>query len=137
MTLHSAAEGIGLGVSFGSGHASFGPFIAAALAVHNVPEGLLIASQLLPRGVSPVAAALAAVATSLPQPIMAVPAYLAVHAFAPILSLGLGFAAGAMTWVACAELLPEAAAEVGRPKTAAVALLAAAAMTGLQYLLKT
>lgn len=181
MTLHSAAEGIGLGVSFGSGHASFGPFIAAALAVHNVsflrrfrktsvklghgchtisrwsnsstfscspahfsassalqvPEGLLIASQLLPRGISPTAAALAAVATSLPQPLMAVPAYLAVHAFAPILSLGLGFAAGAMTWVACIELLPEAAAELGRTRAAAVAAVAAAAMAGLQYLLKS
>ena len=39
MTLHSFAEGIGVGVSFG-GAAGFGLFIALAIAIHNIPEGI-------------------------------------------------------------------------------------------------
>lgn len=42
MTLHSAAEGIGIGVSFGSSSDTFGAFISATLAAHNVPEGLAV-----------------------------------------------------------------------------------------------
>jgi hypothetical protein len=136
MTLHSLAEGVGLGVSFGSGRASFGPFISAALAVHNVPEGLLIASQLLPRGVPAHRAALWCVLTSLPQPLMALPAFASVRTFAPLLALGLGFAAGAMSWVAAVELLPEACAEIGRTAALATAAAAAVVMAALQALLK-
>ena len=88
MTVHSFTEGIGVGVSFGGGEA-LGLFIAAAIAVHNIPEGLAISLVLIPRGVSVGRAAAWSVFSSLPQPLMALPAFLFVETFAPLLPLGL------------------------------------------------
>ena len=51
MTVHSAAEGIGVGAAFGGG-ATFGLVIAIAIAIHNIPEGLAISLVLVPRGTS-------------------------------------------------------------------------------------
>ena len=107
MTVHSVAEGVGVGVSFGEGDA-FGLAIALAIAVHNIPEGLAIALVLVPRGISVLRAAGWSVFTSLPQPLMAVPAFLLVEWFEPLLPFGLGFAAGAMVWMVAAQLLPDA-----------------------------
>ena len=49
MTLHSFTEGVGVGVSFG-GDEGLGIFITAAIALHNIPEGLAISLVLIPRG---------------------------------------------------------------------------------------
>jgi zinc transporter ZupT len=107
MTLHSFTEGVGVGVSFG-GDAGLGIFITAAIAIHNIPEGLAISLVMIPRGMRVWTTALYCVFSSLPQPLMAVPAYIFVEAFRPILPVGLGFAGGAMIWMVFSEIVPEA-----------------------------
>lgn len=105
MTVHSFAEGIGVGVSFG-GSESVGLATAAAIAVHNIPEGLAISLVLVPQGVTVRRAALWSIFSSLPQPLLAVPAFLFVEAFGAALPVGLGFAGGAMVWMVLTEVAP-------------------------------
>lgn len=134
MTLHSVTEGIGVGVSFGDG-LTLGVLIATAIAVHNIPEGLAISLVLVPRGVSVGRAAAWSVFSSLPQPLMAVPAFFLVEWFHPVLPVGLGFAGGAMVWMVAAQLLPDALHTASPTRVAAAVSGAAAAMIGLQLLL--
>ncbi len=131
MTVHSVSEGIGVGVSYGGGE-ELGLFITAAIAVHNIPEGLAISLVLVPRGATVLAAAGWSIFSSLPQPLMAAPAFAFVEAFSRFLPVGLGFAAGAMTWLVCAELIPEARREL-EPRVLWFSLsVSAAAMSALQ-----
>ncbi len=121
MTVHSFAEGVGVGVSFGGGEA-FGKFISAAIAIHNIPEGLAISMVLVSRGVSVWKSMFWSIFSSLPQPIVAVPSFLFVDIFQPFLPFGLGFAAGAMIWMVASELLPEALQDAPK-ETIAIAVV--------------
>ena len=135
MTVHSFTEGVGIGVSFGGGQA-LGLFISLALTVHNIPEGLAISLVLVPRGVGVGRAALWSVFSSLPQPLMAVPAFLFVEVFRELLPYGLGFAAGAMIWMVFSELVPDAL-EVASSNLVAVAVTASVvAMVAFQVFIR-
>jgi zinc transporter, ZIP family len=134
MTAHSAAEGVGVGVAYGGGR-ELGDFITIAIALHNVPEGLAIALIMVPRGASVFKAAMWSIFSSLPQPLLAVPAFLFVLTFQPWLPVGLGLAAGAMLWMIFSELLPEASAEMRSESLGAVVVLAFAAMLGLTLMI--
>jgi zinc transporter ZupT len=134
MTLHSFAEGVAVGVSFGGGH-TLATLITVAIAVHNVPEGLAISAVMRPKGASLAVCAGWSVFSSLPQPLMAVPAFLFVDVFRPVLPYGLGFAAGAMVFMVFLELLPEAYA-AARASTVGLAVsLSLGAMILFQRLL--
>ncbi len=134
MTVHSAAEGIGVGVAYGGGR-ELGDFITIAIALHNVPEGLAIALVMVPRGASITKAAVWSVLSSLPQPLLAVPAFLFVLTFTPWLPVGLGLAAGAMLWMIFSELIPEATEGIEHATMGLVVTLAFTAMLGLTLVL--
>ena len=134
MTVHSAAEGIGVGAAFADG-STLGLVITVAIAVHNIPEGLAISLVMVPRGTSVRAAAGWSIFSSLPQPLLAVPAFLFVDTFESILPIGLGFAAGAMVWMVLGELLPEALETASARIVALAGGTAFALMLGFQLLL--
>lgn len=134
MTAHSLAEGIGVGVSFGGGK-QLGVYVSAAIAIHNIPEGLAICLVLIPEGIKAKNAAGWSIFTSLPQPLMAVPAFLFVLIFTPLLPIGLGLAAGAMIWMVFAELIPDALSEAPSSIVGIAVTLAFVAMQVFQMFL--
>jgi zinc transporter ZupT len=131
MTVHSVAEGIGVGAAFGDTD-TFGVLIAAAIAVQNVPEGLAISLVLVPRGTRVRTAAAWSIFSSLPQPLLAVPAFLFVDRFTAVLPVALGFAAGAMVWMVARDLLPDALAQGPRRAVVNVTVVSFALMLALQ-----
>lgn len=134
MTLHSFTEGVSVGVSF-SGSLDLGLFITTAIAVHNIPEGLAISLVLIPRGTSPFKAAWWSIFSSLPQPLMAVPAFLFIEIFREYLPVGLGFAGGAMIWMVFAELIPDAMEETSASTVATAITISIALMIVFQVLI--
>ena len=118
MFIHSFPEGVAIGVGFATGDLNFGLLIALAISVHNIPEGIAISLPLYSERVPIRRCVLLSILSSVPQPIAAVPAALAVWFFEPLLATGLGFAAGAMIYLVVLELIPEALEDAGRSITA-------------------
>lgn len=119
--IHSFPEGLAIGVAFGSGDMTLGLVMAIAIAIHNIPEGVAVSLPLRAEGVSGWACVGWATFSSLPQPIAAIPAYLAVMAFRPILPYAFGFAAGAMIFLVLSEMIPESRADGSERLSSAVA----------------
>ncbi len=108
MTVHSMPEGLAVGVGFATGHLQFGVLLALAIAIHNIPEGLAITVVLRRQGFSVLSCALLAIVSSLPQPLLAVPAYLLARYLVVLVPLGLAFAGGAMIYLSIGDLLASA-----------------------------
>lgn len=132
MTLHSFGEGSGVGVSFaGPRGLPQGIMVTLAIAVHNIPEGLAVSMVLASRGVSAQSAMLWSVFTSLPQPLVAVPAFMCAEAFQRFLPSCMGFAAGCMIWMVLAEVVPDSFKEANPQQVASAATLSIAFMESL------
>jgi ZIP family zinc transporter len=140
MCAHSIPEGVAVGVGYTSdklieGAAKLGPTLALAIAIHNIPEGLAVAIPMRSRGASITRCFWAAVLTSLPQPLAAIPAVLLAWFFNPLMPIMMGFAAGAMIFLVVLELIPQALAQERPTKIAWSFVIGFCAMIMIQIAL--
>ena len=108
LLVHSLPEGFAIGTAYASDTAGLSLFVFLAIALQNVPEGTSVAIPMEAAGYSVARQFWAAVATSVPQPLGAVGAYLLVEQVEALLPVSFGFAAGAMLAIVAVELTPEA-----------------------------
>ncbi|MEK9502689.1 ZIP family metal transporter [Gaopeijia maritima] len=121
--LHAAGEGVAIGVAM-LVSLPFGISMAVALAVHNVPEAMVLIEILTARGVRLAhAGALAAVA-NLNQVLLAVVTFAVIGALPSLMPWAVGFAVGALLQLLLSELLPESYRQTGHTSIAVVTLLA-------------
>lgn len=121
--LHSAYEGIAIGAAM-LVSLSFGISMVAALAIHNIPEAIILTAVVTSRGASHGQAAALAVATNLSQVLLAVVTFAVVGALPGLLPWAAGFAAGTLIYLTFVELLPESYREAGHTSIALVTLIA-------------
>lgn len=107
ITIHNFPEGLAVGVSFGAEDWRNGAILAIAIGLQNVPEGLAVALPLAGLGYDRRKAVWVALFTGLVEPIGGLLGVAAVTVFKPLLPFGMGFAAGAMLFVICDEIIPE------------------------------
>ncbi|KAF6257228.1 ZIP family transporter [Scenedesmus sp. NREL 46B-D3] len=132
MAVHAVGEGGGVGVSFAGDRGwAQGTLVTLAIGLHNVPEGLAVATVMAAKGTPPGRTLLWTALTALPQAVVAPIAYVFVDTFKALLPLALGFAAGCMIWIVLAELLPDALEAVEADQVATYATAAAAWLQGL------
>lgn len=122
-SLHSSAEGVAIGAAMGH-NVGFGVFVAAALALHNIAEGTLLAAVCRARGVSVSRAGALAVVSNFGLVLMAVATLAVVQAAPAALPWALGFAAGALIYLVMVDLLPDSYSEAGPTSIALAVILA-------------
>ncbi len=126
VTLHNIPEGMVVGAAFagvsaggGSITAAAATALAAGIAIQNLPEGAMISMPLKAGGMNRGRAFVVGVLSGVVEPIGAVVTLMAAGLVAPALPYFLSLAAGAMYYVAAAELIPESAGEGGAVSFAA------------------
>lgn len=123
--LHAAYEGVAMGAAMLIS-LPFGISMAVVLAVHNVPEAMLLTAVVRGRGMSFPGAVLLAVATKLNQVLLAVATFAVGQVVPELRPWAVGFGAGALLQLLLEELLPESYREAGATAIALVTLLAMA-----------
>ncbi|MCQ4314312.1 ZIP family metal transporter [Pseudomonas stutzeri] len=113
IAIHNFPEGMAVGVGFG-GDPELGVSLATAIAIQDVPEGLAVAMALRAIGLSIPVSCLVAAATGVMEPVGAMFGLAVTSGFAISFPLSLGFAAGAMLFVVCNNIIPETCGRGGK-----------------------
>lgn len=107
IAIHNLPEGIAAGVSFGTDNVADALLIAGGIALQNVPEGMVIIAPMLAAGITPGRTFLCALATGLIEVLGTLLGYFAVTVATAILPFALAFAGGTMLYVISDEMIPE------------------------------
>jgi ZIP family zinc transporter len=122
-TLHAAYEGVAIGAAMLLS-LPFGISMAVALAIHNIPEAMVLTAILRGRGVRMDHILALSVAINLNQVLLAVVTFAVVAALPALLPWAIGFAVGALIYLVLVELLPESYRQAGPTSIALVTLVA-------------
>jgi len=107
IAIHNIPEGLVVGAGYI--HApKFGLFIALAIALHNIPEGIATALPLCKGGVCKWKSFRIALYSGLAEPIGALIAAFFLISFKNLIPVALAFAAGVMVFITLDELIPTA-----------------------------
>lgn len=137
-TLHSASEGVAIGIAMYLSRdqgLQLGIFMALALALHNVGEGMALTDVLRQRGMSAWESAGLCVVTNVPQPLLAIVAFALSPALGPFLPAAVGFAAGSLFFLVLTELAPASYERAGKTWVAVTMSLSAAIVVLLEHLI--
>lgn len=107
ITLHNFPEGLAVGVGFGDGDVARGLTLATGIGLQNMPEGLAVALALIACDYDRAPAFLIATLTGLVEPVGGLVGAGTVALGQLLLPWGLSFAAGAMLFIICSEMIPE------------------------------
>lgn len=121
--LHAAWEGVAIGAAM-LVSIPFGISMAVALAIHNVPEAMVLIEILSARGVRLAHAATLATLANLNQVLLAIVTFTVIGALPAALPWVVGLAVGALLQLLLSELLPESYRQTGPTSIAVVSLLA-------------
>ncbi len=106
IALHNLPEGLALGAGYEAAP-TFGNMLALAIALHNIPEGIGIACPLKMAGTRTWNTFAIASLAGLFTPVGTLLGFLLFGLSQTFISVAMGFAAGAMIYIASDELIPE------------------------------
>lgn len=107
IAIHNLPEGLAAGVSFGTEDTAQALLIAGGIALQNVPEGMVIIAPMLSAGIRPGRTFCIGLATGLIEVVGTLLGFFAVTAASAILPFALAFAGGTMLYVIVEEMIPE------------------------------
>lgn len=126
VTMHNVPEGLAIASAF-AGSNPLGWLVTASMALQDIPEGFMISAPLASYGVNKWRSISFGIFSGLVEFAAAVAGFAFITSFAPIIPLALAFSAGAMFYIILAELLPDAF-RGGMQQVAAVSFAAGAAV---------
>jgi zinc transporter ZupT len=108
LMVHSAGEGLSLGASGAADESpQLGKLVLAALALHNIPEGVAVTMAFMSRGLSRRTSMFLALMSTAFQPIVSVLTFAGIYQTAAV-PFGLAASSAAMASIVCTDLIPEA-----------------------------
>lgn len=110
--LHNFPEGLAIGVGF-IGSTELGISLAILIGLHNIPEGMAVAAPLKQGGYSYLRVLAITALAGVPMGIGAFIGAAIGSVSELILGISLGFAGGAMLYIVCDELIPDAYKSAG------------------------
>ena len=106
MAIHNLPEGLAAGVGFGTEDIPRALAIAGGIALQNLPEGMVLIAPMLHAGIPPRRTLLLAMSTGVIEIAGTLLGFATVSLSAVILPFLLAFAGGAMLYIICDDMIP-------------------------------
>ncbi len=107
IAIHNLPEGLAIGVAYAGVEPTKAAGLATGIALQDIPEGLVVAMALRAVGYGRVFSVALGVASGIIEPIAAVAGAALIEVSAGLLPWGLACAGGAMLYVICHHIIPE------------------------------